>query len=111
MIRSLFEDLTVWGALLGVVVAVNTAIAAAYYLSIIKEMFFRPVEEGVDTRPVPVTPSLVTALGLTAAFTLVLGFIPGSVAKLGDEAQLVGQCPDPPAAGAPAAAPRPPGCD
>jgi len=90
VIRSLFEDLTMWGALLGVVVAVNTAIAAAYYLSLVKEMFFRPVADGADTRPVPVTPSLLTALGLTAAFTVVLGFVPGAVAELGDRSALFG---------------------
>ena len=84
VIRSLFIDSSMWGALLGVVVAVNTAIAAAYYLSLIREMFFRPVEEGVDTRPVRIPAPLVTALGITLTATIVLGFVPGVVAKLGD---------------------------
>jgi NADH-quinone oxidoreductase subunit N len=103
VIRSLFQDLTIWGALLGIVVAVNTAIAAAYYLSIVREMFFRPVEDGVDTRPVSVPVPLVTALGLTLAFTVVIGFIPGVVATLGDRSTLYGQCADPPDAVAAAA--------
>jgi NADH-quinone oxidoreductase subunit N len=90
VIRSLFHDVTIWGVLLGVIVAVNTAIAAAYYLSLIKEMFFKPVEEGVDTRPVRIPAPLLTALGLTVTFTVVLGFIPGVMATLGDEARLFG---------------------
>ncbi len=90
VIRSLFSDITSWGVLLAVIVAVNTAIAAAYYLQLIREMFFRPVEEGVDTRPVPITASLVTALGITATFTIVLGFIPGAIATLGERSTLFG---------------------
>ncbi len=84
VIRVLFIESSTWGAVLGVVVAVNTAIAAAYYLSLIREMFFRPVEEGVDTRPVTIPAPLVTALGITVTATVVLGFFPGVVAKLGD---------------------------
>jgi len=90
VIRSLFTDISGWGALLGVVVAVNTAIAAAYYLSIIREMFFRPVEAGVDMRPVSIPAPLVAALGITATSTVVLGFIPGVVAKLGEASALFG---------------------
>jgi NADH-quinone oxidoreductase subunit N len=104
VIRSLFNDITVWSVLLGVIVAVNTAIAAAYYLSLIKEMFFRPVEAGVDTRPVPIPAPLVTALGLTATFTIVLGFIPGAAATLGKQSTPLGACRDTAAvAGAPPA--------
>jgi len=92
VVRSLFIHFSGWSALLGVIIAVNTAIAAAYYLSLIREMFFRPVEEGVDTRPVRIPAPLFTALGLTAAFTIVLGFIPGVVATLGDRSTPAGAC-------------------
>ena len=88
VIRSLFVDVSVAGAALGIVVAVNTAIAAAYYLQLIREMFFRPVEEGVDVRPVRVPAPLATGLGITLALTIVLGFIPGVVARLGDLATI-----------------------
>ncbi|MEJ7764210.1 MAG: NADH-quinone oxidoreductase subunit N [Acidimicrobiales bacterium] len=84
VIRSLFVDLTLASALLGIVVAVNTAIAAAYYLQVIREMCFRPAEEGVDVRPVAVPAALITALGITLSATIILGFIPGVVARLGN---------------------------
>jgi NADH-quinone oxidoreductase subunit N len=84
VLSSLFVDFGASGAVLGVVLAINTAIAAAYYLSVIREMFFRPVPDGADTRPARVPPALGAALLLTTAATIVLGFIPGIVAKLGD---------------------------
>ena len=84
VIRSLFVEPSLAGSILGIVVAVNTAIAAAYYLQIIREMFFRPVEAGVDIRPVRIPAPLVAALGITLSLTIVLGFIPGVVARLGD---------------------------
>jgi len=88
VIRSLFVDVSLAGSILGIIVAVNTAIAAAYYLQIIREMFFRPAEEGVDIRPVRIPAPLVAALGITLSLTIVLGFIPGTVARLGDLATL-----------------------
>ena len=84
VIRTLFVDLSFAGAALGIVVALNTAIAAAYYLQLIREMFFRPAEEGVDVRPVRIPAPLVAALGITLSVTVVLGFVPGVVARLGD---------------------------
>lgn len=83
VVRSLFVDVTFASAALGVLVAVNTVIAATYYLKIIREMFFRPVEEGVDVRPVRIPAPLVTALGITVSVTIVLGFVPGIAARLG----------------------------
>ncbi len=88
VIRSLFVDVSLAGSILGIIVAVNTAIAAAYYLQIIREMFFSPAEEGVDIRPVRIPAPLVAALGITLSLTIVLGFIPGTVARLGDLATL-----------------------
>ena len=90
VIRSLFVDVTVAGAALGIIVAVNTAIAASYYLAVIREMFFRPVEEGVDVRPVRIPAPLFTALGITLAVTVVLGFVPQIPARLGDLSVLFG---------------------
>ena len=62
---------------LAVIGAVNTAIAAAYYLRVIREMWMSEVPDG-DHTPI-VTPAPITAaLAITAAGTLVLGVLPGS---------------------------------
>lgn len=84
VLRSLFVDVTPAGAALGVVFAVNTAIAAGYYLQVVREMFFRPVPDGIEPGEVRVPSALNTAIGVCAVATVVLGIVPGSVAKLAD---------------------------
>jgi NADH-quinone oxidoreductase subunit N len=58
---------------LAAVAAVNSVVAAFYYLNIVRYMFFTPAE---DTRTVQVAPSLTAALLLTAGMTLALGLAP-----------------------------------
>jgi NADH-quinone oxidoreductase subunit N len=84
VLRTLFVDLTPAGAVLGVLFAVNTAIAAAYYLQVVREMFFRPVPEGIDPGEVRVPAALNSAIAICALFTVVLGIVPGSIAKIAD---------------------------
>ena len=59
---------------LAAVGAVNTVVAAFYYLNVVRFMFFAPAEEA---GPVKVALSLRTALIVTAIITLVLGLAPG----------------------------------
>ena len=61
-----------WG--LAAVAAVNSVVAAFYYLNIVRLMFFTPAD---DEAPVRVALSLQTALIVTAALTLLLGLAPG----------------------------------
>jgi NADH-quinone oxidoreductase subunit N len=67
-----------------VIFAVNSAIAAAYYLQVVREMFFRPVPDGIEPGVVKIPPALNAAIGLCALATIVLGVLPGSVAKIAD---------------------------
>ncbi len=53
---------------------INSAIAAFYYLNIVRHMFFTPHEQGMDN--VPVSLPLRGALLVTGALTLLLGFAP-----------------------------------
>jgi NADH-quinone oxidoreductase subunit N len=84
VLKTIFVDFGASGAVLGVVFAVNTAIAAAYYLQVVREMFFRPVPEGIEPTSFTIPPALNAAIGICALATIVLGIIPGSIAKLAD---------------------------
>lgn len=56
------------------VAAINSVVAAFYYLNIVRYMFLMPAEDG---EPLPVALPLRGALGITAAVTLLLGLAPG----------------------------------
>jgi len=84
VMRSLFVDLTPSGVVLGVVFAVNSVIALAYYLQVVREMFFRPVPEGIDAGDVRVPAALNAAIAICGLLTVVLGVIPGSIARIAD---------------------------
>ena len=72
-----------WAAALGVVVAVNTVIAFAYYARILVQMWFQPIPAG-DDRPIAVTGSLGAALAVTIAATMAFGVLPGLVGHFGE---------------------------
>ncbi len=57
------------------IAAINTVIAAFYYLNIVRYMFFVPSEEPVER--VPVAPAFGAVLAITATVTLALGIVPG----------------------------------
>ena len=74
----LLEGRTAAGAVLAVVAAVNTVVAAFYYLNVAKEMWFMPIPDD-DSSPVPIPSSLIVALGITVVATIaagVTGFVP-----------------------------------
>ncbi len=66
-----------WAYTLAIVVAVNTAIAAYYYLNVAKTMWFDEAPEAADVSPIRVPPSLRTALAITLVATVVFGVLPG----------------------------------
>lgn len=59
------------------IAAINTVVAAFYYLNIVRYMFFTPAEEGADRVATP--PAFGAVLGITAVVTVLLGLIPGPV--------------------------------
>ncbi|MFM8266547.1 MAG: NADH-quinone oxidoreductase subunit N [Ilumatobacteraceae bacterium] len=78
-----------WGYSIAVIGAVNAVIATAYYITVMREMWMKPVPEGTPTRtdvPAPVWASLA----LCAGGTVVMGVLPGLVARFGDLADLTG---------------------
>jgi NADH-quinone oxidoreductase subunit N len=75
---------------LAVVALLASAVAAFYYLRVIVLMYFSPPAGNVDGRPAPTVgvPGLPTTivLAVTAAATLALGIVPGSVLELAEQA-------------------------
>ncbi len=86
-----YAKFSVWSALVGadtglgyamaVVMAVNTVIAAYYYLNVAKTMWFDPVPDG-DVTPVKVPAGLTGAIVLAGVATIVLGVFPGLVTDI-----------------------------
>jgi NADH-quinone oxidoreductase subunit N len=74
---------------LAVIGAVNTAVAAAYYLRVMRVMWMDAPPDG-DTTPVVTPAPISAALAITAAGTLVLGVLPGLVLRFADLDDLTG---------------------
>jgi NADH-quinone oxidoreductase subunit N len=62
---------------LAIIMAVNAAIAAYYYLRVIVYMYMREPELGEP--PLPVTPAMATVMIVASAAILYLGLAPGSI--------------------------------
>jgi NADH-quinone oxidoreductase subunit N len=63
--------------MLAIVMAVNAAIAAYYYLRVIVYMYMR--ESEVEEMPLPVTPTMATVMVVSAVAILYLGLAPSRV--------------------------------
>jgi NADH-quinone oxidoreductase subunit N len=74
---------------LAVIGAVNTAVAAGYYLRVMREMWMSAPPDGDET-PIVTPAPVAAALGITAAGTLVLGVLPGLVLRFADINDLTG---------------------
>ncbi len=81
LFRVLTDGSRTSGILLAVVLAVNSVVAAFYYLTIAKQMWFMPTVDGDDSR-ISIPPTLMAAVGLTLAVTIVTGVLPGVVSEM-----------------------------
>jgi NADH-quinone oxidoreductase subunit N len=72
-----------WAYLLGVLVAVNSVIAAFYYAAVAKTMWFEPVPDG-DRTPVRIPPALGAALVITVLVVIATGVYPPLVSEMTD---------------------------
>ncbi len=90
IIRSIFAGgPTGAGVVLGVILAVNSVVAFAYYGNVARVMFFTPVPEGTDTSELSVPPALQAAVGLTGFATVGMGIVPGFLSNLGKLSNLI----------------------
>ncbi|MCH2625099.1 MAG: NADH-quinone oxidoreductase subunit N [Actinomycetota bacterium] len=83
LFRALLDAGGGWAAALGVIVAINTVIAFAYYARVLMPMWFQPVTDG-DERPIVVTGALGAALTVTLLATMAFGVLPGLVGHFGE---------------------------
>lgn len=85
--KVLIDADTGLGTALAVLVALNTAIAAYYYLNVARSMWFDDVPDG-DVTPARVPPSLTGAVAISLIVTLVLGVAPGLISDVTSFGQL-----------------------
>ena len=78
-----------WGYGIAVIAAVNAVIATAYYVTIMREMWMKPVPDG-DIAPIKVPTSLQAALAICGIATIAFGVLPGLIAKVGSITDLAG---------------------
>lgn len=71
---------TGWGYALSIFFAVNTAIAAGYYLRVAKAMWFKEPADG-DTSRIVVPAALRSAVVITVAATLLFGVLPNLLSR------------------------------
>jgi NADH-quinone oxidoreductase subunit N len=78
-----------WGYSIAVIAAINTVIAAAYYVTVMREIWMNPAPDG-DVTPIRTPASLQAALVITCGTTIVLGVLPDLVGRYGDLTDLTG---------------------
>jgi len=71
------------------IAAVNTVIAAAYYMRVLRTAWMDEVPDG-DMSPIKPPAPIIAALGITVIGTIVLGVLPNLVARFGDIDSLTG---------------------
>jgi NADH-quinone oxidoreductase subunit N len=67
-------------AWLGVIIVLNAALAAFYYLRVVVYMYMRPAED--EPAPIDASGLATTGLALSVLGVLVLGIFPGMVLEL-----------------------------
>ncbi len=77
---------------LAIIAAVNTVIAAAYYMKVLRTIWMDPVPDG-DMTPVRAPAPIQAALFITAAGTILLGLLPGLVLRFADLGDLTSAFP------------------
>ena len=87
--KAVLEAATVPAYVLAVIAAVNTAIASAYYLRVMREMWMNDPPDG-DVTPIVTPPPISAALAITTLGTLLVGILPGLVTNFADLEDLAG---------------------
>lgn len=87
--RALIDAGTDAAYVLAVIAAVNTVIAAGYYMRVLRQVWMAPAPDG-DTSPIVTPQPVALALGITVGGTLLLGILPGLVLRFADLPDLTG---------------------
>jgi NADH-quinone oxidoreductase subunit N len=78
-----------WGYSIAIIAGVNTVIATAYYIMVMREMWMKPVPDG-NTTPIRVPAPIVAALAITGVLTVLFGVLPGIISRFGELSDLAG---------------------
>ena len=87
--KAVLDADTGWGYSIAIIAAVNTVISAAYYITVMREIWMKPEPNG-DTTPIRTAPAVGAALAITCGATIVLGVLPDIVGRFGDITDLTG---------------------
>ncbi len=87
MFRAVFGTTTAATVALGVIAAVNSVVALFYYAAVARQMWFRPVPDGVEARPVSIPVALNAAIALCTVTVIVVGGSPQLFARVGELAR------------------------
>lgn len=87
--RAVLDAETTSAYVLAAIAAVNTVIAAGYYMRVLRVVWMDPVPDG-DITPIRPPAPIVAALGITVLGTMVLGVFPGLLASFGELNDLTG---------------------
>jgi NADH-quinone oxidoreductase subunit N len=87
--KAVLDAANGWGYTLAVIAAVNTVIGAAYYVTVMREIWMKPAPDG-DVTPIRTPASIQAALAITCGVTIVLGVLPDLVGRYGDLTDLTG---------------------
>jgi NADH-quinone oxidoreductase subunit N len=88
IVRALLSAESTSGVIMGVVVGVNSVIALFYYASIARRMWADPVPDG-DVTPIRIPASLMGALAITVAVTVLFGVLPQTVGHFTEGSSLL----------------------
>jgi NADH-quinone oxidoreductase subunit N len=88
--KALLDAGTGWGYSLAVIAAINTVVSAAYYITVMREIWMKPAPVDSDVSPIRTPAALQAAVVITLGATVVLGVLPGLVARYGDLSDLTG---------------------
>jgi NADH-quinone oxidoreductase subunit N len=87
--KTLLDAATTSAYVLAIIGAANTAIAAGYYLRVMREMWMNDPPDG-DRAPIVTPQPINVALAITTAGMIVLGVLPGLVMRFADLEDLSG---------------------
>jgi NADH-quinone oxidoreductase subunit N len=87
--RAVLDAETTSAYVLAAIAALNTVIAAAYYMRVLRVVWVDEVPDG-DITPIEPPAPITAAIGITVIGTLVVGVLPGLLARFGDIQDLTG---------------------
>ncbi len=87
--RAVLDAETTSAYVLAAIAAVNTVIAAAYYMRVLRVVWVEDVPDG-DVTPIQPPAPISAAIGITVIGTIVVGVLPGLLSRFGDISDLTG---------------------